>query len=109
MFSTQEKTVAAIRVIGQMENSQLLRECNVIMNQAKNKRSLDSMLALPFGSLSNTEYNPVVQAFIEELTEAKTLEKHDSRSKRKNYQSEAMECIRAARHTHYVSPAHVAF
>ena len=93
----REKRVAAVRVIGQIENEELLKECQTLVREAKSRRDIDAMLAMPFGRLSGTDYNRVVQAFVEELTQSRTADtssasssSSSSSSKRQVYQAEAM-------------------
>ena len=64
--------VAAVSEIGRTENQNLYAEYEKHMNKTM-MRTSDGILGIPFGRLTSTDYNPVLQAFVSDLTKTKIL------------------------------------
>ncbi len=99
-YDSQEKRVAAVRLIANMENRALYDECETLIGQSKERRQLDQLLQIPFGQLSHVPCNPVIGTFIDELT--KTSTSNDDGKRRTLLQNEVVECLRRARHNRCV-------
>ena len=101
---TQNSRIRVVAEIARMESDAFYEEIIQCMHEGKEFRKLDQLLALREGQVSHRPYNPVVRAFVEELTKHQS----DTHTSQHILQQEAMECLRGARHHKYVSDFHIA-
>ena len=84
------------------ERNQSFYECLTCIHEGKFSRKLDQLLLLSEDKVSSQPFNPVVAAFVDELT------KHDSGQPGSSIlRQEAVECLRGARHGKFVSEFHI--
>ena len=102
-LSSQSSRVVLAKKLGQLENEAVLRGCQLAIAEGPKRRSLDALLATPTGRLTNQSYNPVVEAFVDAVTEEKGTFSSAASSARHLRRQVRIESLYSARHLNYVS------
>ena len=102
LSSRQSRVEMACR-LGELENDALLKDCQQAIKNAANARTLDSVLGIPEGQLTTRKYNPVVTAFVENITSVKEPGSKSASDLGQLRRQSCIETLYSARHLKYTS------